>query len=357
MTLKRSEVMIRGRKYFTRICAVSILWVFALFLISGCGGKKGAGNTPKNPPSLEETLKKGIKPNELGMVMMIEYHWFGENESEYTRSYENFKKDLETLYRKGYRLVSFSHLMSGKMNIPAGTTPVVLSFDDSTESQFRYIEEGGKIRIDSECAIGIMMEFCAKNQDFGFTGIFNILRSLFEQPKYVRRKLKYLKSKGFEFGNHTEHHYALAKLTPTEIKKEIALPIERMMKIDPTLRFVTLCLPYNSVPESTDILFKGSYGKTRYSYKYVIGTGGTPFYPVYHYKNPGKIIPRVLAVDYDPEDGSGYKGSDYWIKYFDKHPELRFISDGDPDTICAPAYMKYRLNASGIPKGSRFVGY
>lgn len=348
--------MIERRKPSIRFFAFCLLLVFALCAAPNCAGNPG-GVSSSGTLSLEQILEKGVKPNELGMVMIIEYHWFGENESEYTRSYDNFKKDLSTLYQKGYRLVKFTDLMSGKIDVPAGTTPVVLSFDDSTESQFRYIKEEGNTRIDPQCAIGIMKEFYAKNPEFGFTGLFNILPSLFEQPEFMKRKIKYLKNRGFEFGNHTEHHYALGKLTEAEIRKEIAQPIARMKKIDPTLRFVTLCLPYNSVPENSDILFNGSYGNIRYSYKYIIGTGGTPFYPVYHYKNPGKFIPRVLAVDYDPEDGSGYKGSDYWIKYFDQHPELRFISDGDPNTICAPAYMKHRLNASSLPEGTRFVGY
>ncbi len=349
--------MIKGLRLSIILGALCTLLILTLCAAAGCTTNPEGVGKSSSPPSLDKVLKEGIKPNELGMVMIVEYHWFGENESEYTRSYENFKKDLSTLYRKGYRLVKFTDLVSGRIDLPAGTTPILLSFDDSTESQFRYIQEGSNIRIDPQCAIGIMKEFYKKYPDFGFTGLFNILPSLFEQPEYYKKKIKYLKENGFEFGNHTEHHYALAKISEEEIKKEIARPIERMKKIDSALRFVTLCLPYNSIPENTSILFKGSYGKTRYSYKYVIGTGGSPFYPVYHYKNPGKILPRVLAVDYDPEDGSGYKGLDYWIRYFDEHPELRFISDGDPNTISAPAYMRYRLDTSRLPRGVKFLGY
>lgn len=62
-------------------------------------------------------------------------------------------------------------------------------------------------------------------------------------------------------------------------------------------------------------------------------------------------------IDYNPTSGSGAEGSDYWLRYFDKHPELKFISDGDPDTICAPAYMESRLLPKKLPSGVSFLGY
>ena len=112
---------------------------------SGCGGTKKPETTSEQVKAL---LDKGIRPNEMGMVMVLEYHRIEDEESDYTRSVENFKKDLETLYQKGYRLVKFHDLMRGKIEVPAGTTPIVFSFDDSTEGQFRYLKEGGKTAVD-----------------------------------------------------------------------------------------------------------------------------------------------------------------------------------------------------------------
>ena len=135
--------------------------------------------------------------------LVLEYHRIQEKESNYTRSIENFKKDLETMYQKGYRLVKFHDLMGGKVDVPAGMTPVVFSFDDSTESQFRYLKQGDKTVIDPDCALGMMDAFYKTHKDFGYTALFNYLPELFDQPKYKKEKVDYLYQQGFEFGDHT----------------------------------------------------------------------------------------------------------------------------------------------------------
>ena len=104
-------------------------------------------------------------------------------------------------------------------------------------------------------------------------------------------------------------------------------------------------------------MYEGSFEGTAYHNKWALLVGSNPFYPSYHYRNPGKLVPRIQVMDYDPEDGSGASGSDYWLRYFDKHPELRFISDGDPTTISAPAYMEPRLLPDNLPAGVTFAGY
>ncbi len=334
--------------------ALLVLSLSAPLCISGCGG--GGESTPSRT-DLENTLKKGIKPNELGMVMVLEYHRIEEKEGDYTRSIENFKRDLETLYEKGYRLVKFRDLMSGRIDVPEGTTPVVFSFDDSTEGQFRYLKEGGKVVIDPDCAVGMMNAFYQKHKDFGYTGLFNFLPGLFDQPKYVEKKVDYLQENGFEFGNHTTNHPALGRVTDDVVKEEIAGPVEEMKNINPKVKMDILCLPHGSEPKSRQLMFEGSYDGTSYLNKWALLVGSNPFYPVYHYKNSGKVIPRIQVMDYDPEDGSGASGSGYWLRYFDKHPELRYLSDGNPETVCAPEYMEPRVLEKRLPNGVSFMGY
>ena len=43
--------------------------------------------------------------NELGRVMILEYHKIDYPEERWTRTPENFRRDLERLYARGYRLV------------------------------------------------------------------------------------------------------------------------------------------------------------------------------------------------------------------------------------------------------------
>src|SRR6267378_3515227 len=93
--------------------------------------------------------------NELGRLMILEYHKVDYPEDRWTRTPENFRQDLEALYARGYRLHSLNALLDGRITAPAGTTPIVLTFDDSSPGQFRYVETNGVLEIDPKCAVGI----------------------------------------------------------------------------------------------------------------------------------------------------------------------------------------------------------
>ena len=88
-----------------------------------------------------------LAPNELGRIMILEYHKIDYPEASWTP--ENFRRDLETLYAKGYRLINLGDLLDRRFTLPGGTTPVVLTFDDSSPGQFRYLEHDGTLEIDS----------------------------------------------------------------------------------------------------------------------------------------------------------------------------------------------------------------
>src|SRR5262249_38332056 len=118
---------------------------------------------------------QSLPPNELGRIMILEYHKVDYPEQRWTRTPENFRRDLETLYSRGYRLISFADLLDRKVKTPAGTTPVVLTFDDSSPGQFRYIEERGTVAIDPKSAVGILDAFTREHPDFGRAATFFVL--------------------------------------------------------------------------------------------------------------------------------------------------------------------------------------
>ncbi|MEM7348491.1 MAG: hypothetical protein AAF485_30055, partial [Chloroflexota bacterium] len=68
--------------------------------------------------------------NELGQIMVLEYHRFGYPEQRYQRTPQNFRTDLERLYQSGYYPVNFGDIVRGLPNVPPGKKPVVLTFDD-----------------------------------------------------------------------------------------------------------------------------------------------------------------------------------------------------------------------------------
>lgn len=339
------------------IVASAAVVLLCPLLFSGCGGSTEAKQAGQSRADLDTLLKKGTRPNELGMVMVLEYHRIKATEGDFTRSIDNFKKDLQTLYQKNYRLISFNDLMTGNIGVPAGTTPIVFSFDDSTESQFRYLPQGSGTTIDPECALGMMQAFQKQHNDFGCTALFNVLPAMFEQEKYKDQKLTYLVKNGYDIGNHTESHGNLAKLSDDKVQADIAGQQKNIVSIDPKTNVSVLCLPYGAEPQNKALMFSGSSAGTSYHYDWSLLVGSNPFYPMYHYKNPGQIIPRVQVMDYNSTSGSGADGSGYWLRYFDRHPELRFVSDGNSKTVCAPAYMQTRVMGNKLPKGVQFLGY
>ena len=78
---------------------------------------------PKEPEEPEEADEpkadpidlKAIKANENGQVMILMYHGIGEKEAVWTRTAENFRKDLEVLYNKGYRLISLKDFVENNI--------------------------------------------------------------------------------------------------------------------------------------------------------------------------------------------------------------------------------------------------
>src|SRR4029453_14692943 len=62
------------------------------------------------------------EPNELGRGMILGYHKIHNPEGRWTRTPENFKRDLTRLWERGYRLVALTDYLDGKMTLPAGTS-------------------------------------------------------------------------------------------------------------------------------------------------------------------------------------------------------------------------------------------
>ena len=53
--------------------------------------------------------------NELGRVMILEYHKIDTPEARWTRTPENFRRDLQRLWERGYRTVALNDYLDGKM--------------------------------------------------------------------------------------------------------------------------------------------------------------------------------------------------------------------------------------------------
>ena len=287
-----------------------------------------------------------LTPNELGRVMILEYHKIDYPEERWTRTPENFRRDLETLYAKGYRLINLGDLLDRRIQVPAGTTPVVLTFDDSSPGQFRYVEANGSVQIDPKSAIGVLEAFIAEKPDFGRGGTFYVLpgaskpNRLFNQPEYEGRKLQYLVSHGYEIGNHTLWHANLAKYPEATVRAQVAEAQVWIQRHVPDYKTRTIALPHGVYPTDVSWVLHGSAKGTTYNHDAVLMVAGGPAPSPFSRTFDPVRLPRIQAVERDLA---------YWLNYFDKNPNERFVSDGDANSVTVPAASRDRLRAELRP--------
>jgi peptidoglycan/xylan/chitin deacetylase (PgdA/CDA1 family) len=281
-----------------------------------------------------------LAPNELGRIMILEYHKIDYPEERWTRTPENFRRDLETLYAKGYRLINLGDLLDRRISLPAGTTPVVLTFDDSSPGQFRYLEKNSTFEIDPKCGVGILEAFIREHPDFGRGGTFYVLpgasrpNRLFDQPALEGKKLQFLASHGYEIGNHTLWHANLAKYPEATVRAQVADAQVWIQRHVPDYKTRTLALPHGVYPSDVNWVLRGSAKGTSYSHDAVLMVAGGAAPSPYSRSFDPVRLPRIQAVERDLA---------YWLTYFDKNPLDRFVSDGDPNSVTVPTAQRERL--------------
>ena len=281
-----------------------------------------------------------LPANELGRLMILEYHKVDYPEERWTRTPENFRRDLETLYARGYRLQSLNALLDRRITVPAGTTPVVLTFDDSSPGQFRYVETNGTLEIDPKCAVGILEGFLREKPDFGRAATFFVLpgaskpNRLFNQPEFEGKKLQYLVSRGYEIGNHTLWHANLAKYPEATVRAQVAEAQVWIQRHVPDYKTRTLALPHGVYPSDVSWVLRGSAKGTSYSHDAVLMVAGGAAPSPYSRSFDPIRLPRIQAVERD---------LGYWLTYFDKNPQERFVSDGDPNSVTVLTTQRDRL--------------
>ena len=292
-----------------------------------------------------------LPANEVGRVMVLEYHKIDYPEERWTRTPENFRRDLETLHARGYRLVSLNALLDGVVNVPAGTTPVVLTFDDSSPGQFRYVVKDGQPVIDPKCGVGILEAFIKERPDFGRAGTFFVLpgasrpNRLFDQPEHEGRKLRYLVDNGYEIGNHTLWHANLGKYAEPVVRGQLADAQVWVQRHVPNYQMRTLALPHGVYPKDVEWARRGEAKGTSYRHDAILMVaGGAAPSPFARNFDPVRL-PRIQAVERD---------LGYWLAFFDKNPGERYVSDGDAKTITVPSALRERVRKD-LPAGIRII--
>jgi len=296
--------------------------------------------------SVEEI--KTIKPNEMGEVMVIMYHGITSKNSTYTRTAESFRADLEELYVMGFRAISLRDFVSGNITTEAGYTPVVFTFDDGNQSNFNIIPgENGKLNIDPDSAVGILEAFYEVHPDFGLEATFFLNGgTAFGQKEYLDYKLNHIVDAGMDIGNHSYGHEHFKNLDASGIEKSLGKNKTEYKDVVENYEFNLLALPFGERPKEDDArekLKSGSYEGVDYENVAILNVGWRPSYSSYSGSFDQHSIFRVQSGD------GKQQMRDYLDAYY-KSPGLRFISDGNPETITVPERREPKLNQDLVEK-------
>lgn len=284
-----------------------------------------------------------LPPNELGQIMILEYHLIGSPEAEWRRTPENFYHDLEMLYRNDYYPVSLDALVQGELNhVPAGKTPFVLTFDDSSAGQFRYLQNQNQLIIDEQSAMGIMEGFKKQYPDFPLTATFFVLPAikeglrLFGQEQLIRQKLQFLANHGYEIGGHSYWHQNLGKTDDSGVQKQLALAVKAIQSYVPGYQVRSLALPFGVHAQNRALEISGQYQGINYRHQAVLLVGAGP-------------VPSPYATGFNPyaleriQAGDTPWGPGAFVKKYQKQSGLRYVSDGDPGILSFPQAMQPKL--------------
>ncbi len=284
--------------------------------------------------------------NELGKVPIMMYHgiknmkdsetnYIGGNVDKdgYSRTAESFRKDLEFYYQKGYRMIKLSDYIEGKIDVPYGKSPIILTFDDGNDNNIKVtgLDEDGNIIIDPNSAVGILESFKKKYPDYNVTAIFFVTANLFNQPEYNEKILNWLVDNGYEVGNHTKGHNNFTKIDTETSEEVIGYMYEKLSSIigDKYSKIVALPFgsPYNKTHENYSHILNSTYNGKTYTTVAALRVGWEPEVSPFNKDFDPTFLKRCRAYDNNGKD------FDIDMVFNTILEKSRYISDANIDTI------------------------
>jgi len=281
-------------------------------------------------------------PNPQGRIPILEWHIIGDRDGEYRVSRERFRRELELLHARGYVPISLADLLDGRIDIPAGTSPVLFTFDDASPGQFRYLEQDGQLVVDPTSGVGILMDFIKTHPTWKPRGVFCVLpaasagHAFFgdkgidgQRTAWRFAKLQWLVAQGFELCNHTLYHARLDRLPAAGVQEHIARATLAIDSAVPGYRVRGFALPLGMWPTDRSLTVRGAWTDpktnrtTRYAHDAVFRVAGGPARSPFDPAFDPLSLPRV------PLDGTVQLETT--LDQLDRPgPTARYVAGGDP---------------------------
>jgi peptidoglycan/xylan/chitin deacetylase (PgdA/CDA1 family) len=295
----------------------------------------------QEPPAPVVVATEGRKPNELGVIPVLMHHEVRPDRvGAFDQTPAEFETELEKLWRRGYWPVTAAALATGELgSVPAGKTPVVFTFDDSTRFQFFYTADG---EIKGDTAIGIMLRFARTHRGFKPAGTFYVLREPFAGVPRGPAMLRWLVENGFELGDHTHDHIPLNTLGARDVQRELVQGARVITDAVAGYRIRTMALPLGALPQPRTLALRGRWGGESYRFAGAFLAGAEPAQSPFSTKFDRNAIPRI-RISHLPWNGERDFCAEFWLHELKEHPELRYVSDGDPGRITFPRNARSSL--------------
>jgi peptidoglycan/xylan/chitin deacetylase (PgdA/CDA1 family) len=195
------------------------LALVVLVTVAGCGsGGHSSGtnsavaaqiaNGPVDGPAIGPTGIARVRPTAPGPVPILMYHVIGDVPAgapypELWVSPELFAQQMQALRTAGYHAVTLDAVLDNwQRGAPLPSRPIVLSFDDGNTGQSRY-------------AAPVLRRL-------GWPGVLNLTVDHVGRDGISAARIRGLIAGGWEIDSHTLTHRDLTRLSPEELRAEVA---------------------------------------------------------------------------------------------------------------------------------------
>jgi peptidoglycan/xylan/chitin deacetylase (PgdA/CDA1 family) len=319
-------------------------------VIAACGG---ASRRPAAVPSRTQLASQppsatasptapppdpaSVKANELGVIPVLMHHRLvSKVDSEFDMTPAWFRAELQRLLAEGYYPVTTLQVARRDLgHVPAGRSPVVLTFDDSSRGQLHYAGD----RIAPDSAVGILLDFAREHPEFPAVASFYLNKDPFALGD-PHRVVADLAGHGMEVGNHTYDHVPL-RLPAPKVQAQLGELAAMVAAAVPGLQPRTMALPLGVTPSIPALARAGRWRQTSYRNEAVLLVGAEPAHSPWHKSWNPAAVPRIRSSSY--QGGKGEFLTTWWLDQIKAGAVTKYVSAGNPEYVTFPKKYADRL--------------